>query len=292
MHDAISVRTPAKINLSLDIIGKRQDGYHFVRSIMQAITIFDEMTVTPNGLGEIRITCSNEDIPCDHRNLAYKAAIAFFKYVECEPNGIDINIEKTIPALAGLAGGSSNAAGAIVALNALMETGLSIDELCNIGNNVGADIPFCISGGTSLAEGVGDILSPLPNIPECYIVVVKPNVDINTAEAFQKYDLIDNMKTSELNDIIASIVVQDLEKTASLLFNSFEFATDYDEIADLKKKMLDMGAMGALMTGSGSAVYGIFEKKKQATRCADEISENYSFVKVCTPHHGGVEIIN
>jgi len=291
MQDSISVRTPAKINLSLDILGKRHDGYHFVKTIMQAVSIFDEIKIEPNEAGEIRIFCDTPEIPCDERNLAYKASIAFFKHIGCEPNGIDITIEKNIPAFAGLAGGSSNAGGVIVALNALMGTELSVDELCDIGEEVGADVPFCIIGATALAEGVGDILSPLPNMPECYIVIVKPDFDISTAEAFEKYDLFDVPKVSEFNDVIAALAMQDIEKLSSLLFNALEFASNQPEISRIKEEMKEMGALGALMTGSGSAVYGIFEKKKHASRCAEELSEKYKFVEVCTPFHSGAQII-
>lgn len=291
MQDSISVRTPAKINLSLDILGKRHDGYHFVKTIMQAVSIFDEIRIEPNEVGEIRIFCESPNIPCDDSNLAYKAAIAFFKHINCEPSGIDIAIEKNIPSLAGLAGGSSNAGGVIVALNELMETDLSDDELCDIGAKVGADVPFCIIGATALAEGVGDILSPLPNLPECFIVIVKPDFDISTSEAFKKYDLFDVPKVSEFDDIIAAIALQDIEKISSLLFNALEFAADHSEILRIKQEMTEMGALGALMTGSGSAVYGIFEKKRHAVKCAEEFSEKYDFVEVCTPFNAGAQII-
>jgi len=291
MQDSISVRTPAKINLSLDILGKRHDGYHFVKTIMQAVSIFDEITVAPNEAGEIRIFCDSPDIPCDSRNLAYKAAIAFFNHIQCEPNGLDITIEKKIPALAGLAGGSSNAGGVLVALNELMETELSVDELCDIGAKIGADIPFCIIGATALAEGVGDILNPLPNLPECYILIVKPDIDISTTEAFSKFDEFEIPKVSEFDEMIAAIAMQDIKKISNLLFNALECAADHDEITRIKEEMIEMGALGALMTGSGSAVYGIFERKRHAVKCAEELSEKYSFVEICTPHNSGIEII-
>lgn len=291
MQDSVSVRTPAKINLSLDILGKRYDGYHFVKTIMQTVSVFDEITVQPNEASEIRIFCDMPDIPCDFKNLAYKAAIAFFEHIDKTPNGIDITINKTIPALAGLAGGSSNAAGMVVALNELMETNLSIDELCDIGEKIGADVPFCIVGGTALAEGVGDILTQLPNIPECYILIVKPKINISTPEAYSKFDLLEVPKSSEFDDMIAAIAMQDIEKISNLLFNALEYASDCNEILRIKEEMLDMGALGALMSGSGSAVYGIFEKKKHASKCAEVFSQTYDFVEVCTPHYGGIEII-
>lgn len=291
MQDSISVRTPAKINLSLDILGKRYDGYHFVKTIMQTVSVFDEITVEPNEVNEIRIFCDTQGIPCDCNNLAYKAAIAFFEHIDSSPSGIDITIAKNVPAMAGLAGGSSNAAGMIVALNELMETNLSISELCDIGEKIGADVPFCIVGGTALAEGVGDILNQLPNIPECYILIVKPELNISTPEAYAKFDMLDVPKSSEFDDMIAAIAMQDIEKISSLLFNALEYAADCDEITRIKDEMIEMGAMGALMSGSGSAVYGIFEKKRYASKCAEAFSQKYDFVEVCTPHYGGVDII-
>lgn len=291
MQDSVSVRTPAKINLSLDILGKRYDGYHFVRTIMQTVSLFDEITVTPNEVNEIRIFCDTPGIPLDCTNLVYKAAIAFFEHVNIQPSGIDITINKNIPAMAGLAGGSSNAAGMIVALNELMETELSISELCDIGEKIGADVPFCISGGTAVAEGVGDILNQLPNIPDCHILIVKPDINISTPEAYSKFDALEYTKSSEYEDLVAAIAMQDLEKMSGLLFNALEYAADNSEIFKIKEEMLDMGALGALMSGSGSAVYGIFEKRKLAARCAEAMEEKYNFVEICAPHNTGAEII-
>lgn len=291
MQDSISVRTPAKINLSLDILGKRHDGYHFVKTIMQAVSLFDEITIQLNNSEEIKIFSECPQIPCDDTNLAYKAAIAFFNHIDSEPVGINITITKRIPALAGLAGGSSNAAGVLVALNELMGTKLSVDELCDIGEKIGADVPFCITGATAVAEGVGDILSPLPNLPECFIVIVKPDFDISTAEAFKKYDLFDVPKVSQFDDMIAAIATHDIETISSLLFNALEYAAENHEITKIKEEMLEMGALGALMTGSGSAVYGIFEKKRGAIKCAEELSLTYNFVEVCTPFDSGAEIV-
>ena len=134
----------------------------------------------------------------------------------------------------------------------------------DIGEKIGADVPFCITGATAVAEGVGDILSPLPNLPECFIVIVKPDFDISTAEAFKKYDLFDVPKVSQFDDMIAAIATHDIETISSLLFNALEYAAENHEITKIKEEMLEMGALGALMTGSGSAVYGIFEKKRGA----------------------------
>ncbi len=291
MQDSVSVRTPAKINLTLDILGKRYDGYHFVKTIMQTIAVFDKIVVEPNQEDTIRIFCDTEGIPCDSKNLVYKAAIAFFEHIQMQPQGIDIHIDKSIPAMAGLAGGSSDAAGMIVALNEMLNTNLSEDTLCEIAEKIGADVPFCIKGGTAVAEGVGDIITQIPDIPECYILVVKPDINISTPEAYAKFDMLEFAKSSKFEDMVAAIATQNLEEMSALLFNALEYAADCDEINDIKNQMLNCGAMGALMSGSGSAVYGIFEKKKFASKCAEIFEDKYSFVEVCTPHFGGVEII-
>lgn len=295
MKDGVSVRTPAKINLTLDIIGKRNDGYHFLRSIMQSVSIYDTVTVyIDDECDDFAIVCDTSGIPCDKTNLVYKAAKAFFDYFEADvPKGITIEINKKIPQLAGLAGGSADAAATIVALNKLYEKDLPTTELNKIAEKVGSDVPFCVCGGTMLAEGVGSILSPLPSLPECYIVIAKPdNVDISTSEAYAKYDLFDVPYISLFDDIIASLAVSKLESICSFLFNALEVAANHSEINTLKQKMTELGAIGVLMTGSGSAVYGIFDKKRTAQKCADELSSNYSFTAVCTPCEHGAEIID
>lgn len=291
MQDSVTVRAPAKINLTLDILGKRQDGYHFVRTIMQTISVFDELEVKRNEENSIRIFCDTEGIPCDERNLAYKAAATFFEFNGMSPVGIDIHIDKTIPAMAGMAGGSSDAAAMIVALNELLNTKLDEETLCEIAGKIGADVPFCITGGTATAEGVGDIITALPNMPECFIVVVKPDFNISTPEAYAEFDKLEFTESSDYEEIVAAIATSNLEVVASSLFNALEFAADSDEITAIKKQMLEEGALGALMTGSGSAVYGIFEKKKYAHKCADDLKEKYEFVEVCTPLSAGAQII-
>lgn len=291
MRDFVSVLAPAKINLSLDILGKRNDGYHTLRTIMQTVSVFDKISIKPNGLSKTRITCNHHSIPCDKSNLVYIAAVSFFKATDCILDGMDIDIFKGIPSLAGLGGGSSDAAAMIVGLNALMETGLSEKELCNIGTEVGADVPFCIIGSTALCEGIGEIITPVHTIADCYIVIVKPDLNISTPEAFKKYDALKVPQKSEFDDLIASLNGSDIKKTSSLLFNSLEYAIDNPVIGTIKKELLNNGALGALMSGSGSAVYGIFEKKKQAQKCFNLLKDKYPFCEICTPYNKGCEIV-
>lgn len=292
MPDSISVKAPAKINLSLDILGKKQNGYHIVRTIMQAISLYDDITVTKNNTESINIFCDNPSVPCDKTNLVYKAAEKFFAHINRKIQGFDIHITKRIPSMAGLAGGSADAAATLVALDYLMDTHLSDDVLCLIGSKVGADVPFCIKGATAVGEDIGDILTPLPPLSDCYIVVVKPDVSISTPEAFIKYDSIETPATSDFNSLVMAIKSQNIAKTSALLFNALEYASDHPQIISLKNKILKLGASGSLMTGSGSAVYGIFTDKLAAEKCIDILKKSYNFVKICSPVDNGVIFVD
>ena len=182
-----TVRAAAKINLFLDITGKRSDGYHIVNMVMQSVSLYDEVTVTiEKGDGEINVSCTDESIPCDETNTAYQAVKAFFEYAQIKPKNVWVKIKKRIPSQAGMAGGSTDASAVLVALNEMLDTGFSQDELAEIAEHIGADVPFCIYGGTMTASGIGTILTPLPEMPECYIVVVKPDIKISTKEAYEK----------------------------------------------------------------------------------------------------------
>lgn len=290
MENSITVRTPAKINLTLDIVGKRTDGYHFMKTIYQAVDLHDTVTVQLREDEKIDVVCDRPQVPHGESNLVYKAALAFFEYTGVPFNGMGISIEKNIPLQAGLAGGSSNAAGVLVALNELFKTRLPLHQLCEIGVKLGADVPFCLTGGTALAEGIGDILLPLPNCPECYIVLAKGTQGISTAEAFQKYDRLLIPRHPDTDEMIAAIAVGDVPRIAELCLNVLESAADLEEIGQLKNILLENGALCAHMTGSGSAVFGIFEKKKQAAACLDELKDAADFAELCEPVETGIQI--
>ena len=290
MDNSIAVRTPAKVNLTLDIVGKRTDGYHFMKTVLQAVSLYDIVTIRLQDDEKIYITCDHQGVPCDESNLAYKAARAFFGYTDVPVTGMNISIQKNIPMQAGLAGGSADAAGVLVALNNLFNTRLSLHELCEIGVKLGADVPFCLTGGTALAEGIGEILMPLPNLPECYIVIAKGTQGVSTAEAFKRYDSLLVTKHPDTDEMIAAIAVGDIPRAAQLCLNVLEKAADLDSIHSLKSMMLKNNALCSHMTGSGSAVFGIFGKKKHALSCADELKKIADFVEVCTPVETGIEI--
>lgn len=296
MFRSITLKAPAKINLILDIVGKRADGYHNLRSVMQAISIFDYVTLNVKGekceLPEISITCDKPDIPTDESNIAYKACKAFFNHSGEMPfKKIKIHIEKNIPSGAGLGGGSADGAAVLIGLNRLCNYIYSVEELCKIGASVGADIPFCINGGTALCEGIGEIITPLKPLPECEILVVKPEISISTPLSYKKFDELDNPRLSDFDAFINALENYNLQRISFTLSNSLEDVTDESIINDIKNDMLKSGALGSVMTGSGSAVFGIFDDKTAAEKCAEKFNEQM-FSQVCKPLESGSEIVN
>lgn len=279
-----TVRAAAKINLFLDITGRRGDGYHIVSMIMQSVSLYDEVTVTvEKGDGEINISCTDESIPCNETNTAYKAVREFFKYAEIKPKNVWVKIKKRIPSQAGMAGGSTDAAAVLVALNEMLDTGFSQDELAEIAENIGADVPFCIYGGTMTASGIGTILTPLPEMPECYIVVVKPDIKISTKEAYAKSDSMGYEQCRSAEPMADAICRGDIQAVGKALYNKFEEVVEVPEIDRIKSCMKEYGAEGALMTGSGSAIFGIFEEKSDADDCMNELERHFENVWLTEP---------
>lgn len=284
---SIKLKAPAKINLILDIVGKRKDSYHDLRSVMQTISIFDYVTLTVNGekseFPDISITCNDPDIPADKRNIAYKSCCAYIKSVGEVPfDSIEIYIDKHIPSGAGLAGGSADGAAVILGLNRLCGDLLSTDELCKIGASVGADVPFCIVGGTALCEGIGDKITPLKPLPDCEILVVKPEISISTSLSYKRFNELENPQLSDFDSFMNALNSGDLKSISKTLSNSLEDVTDVSIIQDIKNEMLMSGALGCDMTGSGSAVFGIFDNKEKARKCADKFSGRM-FCEICLP---------
>lgn len=291
MESTVTVRTPAKINLTLDIVGKRTDGYHFMKTVMQSISIYDSVTLEQNTTGGITVFCNSDNVPSDETNTAFKAAKAFFEYAEIKNKGLQIIIDKKIPVQAGLAGGSADAAGVIVGLNELYNAELSVNELCEIGVKVGADVPFCIVGGTALAEGIGELLTPLPDLSDCFIVVAKGEKGISTAEAFEKIDSGLILNHPDSDGMIAAIASGNIPEIGPLCLNVFENVTSLSDIDEIKDVMKQNHALCAVMSGSGSSVFGIFEKKRYANACEEELSRIADFVQICTPVSEGAQII-
>lgn len=287
----ITVKAAAKINLMLDILEKLPNGYHSLWMIMQSVSVYDRVSVEKKTSGGITISCSEDGIPTDERNIAYKAAEKFFDFCGEEDRNIHIAIEKNIPHAAGLAGGSADGAAVITALNSLYEKNLPVKKLCQIGVKVGADVPFCIQGGTMLAQDIGQVLSQLPDMPSCFFVLAKPQQGVSTAEAYAAVDSI-NLRHPDAHTMFRSVVDGDLNGIAKSLGNVFEQAVDVHERVSIKEIMRNNDAMGCCMSGSGPTVFGIFENSENAEKCAQELSKKIKgiTVHVCTPAEYGCEI--
>ena len=291
MNKTISVKAYAKLNLFLEITGKRDDGYHLLRSVMQSISLYDVLRFEFTEGNDVKLLSNDENMPLDKKNLVWKAIDAFYRSVDVQRMGVSVYIQKNIPSMAGMAGGSSDAAATLVALNELYGKPLTSEELCEIGATLGADVPFCIVGGTVLCEGVGDILTKLDDIPDCCFAVAKPDIGISTPEA---YKLFDNMTITDKPDykgFKAGLVSGDIKKIADNLYNSLEIACNLDEINEIKSRFVDFGALNSMMTGSGSAVFGIFKDTVKAEYAISQF-DDVPFTGVFKPVNKGVEIIS
>lgn len=286
----IKVKAYAKINLMLDIIYKRTDGYHDLFMIMQSIGIYDTVTVSETESKKITITCNIDDIPLDEHNIAYKAAAAFFAETKIKNKGINIDIVKRIPHAAGMAGGSADGAGVLVALNELTNAGLTDDELCKIGVKIGADVPFCIKGGTLLAQGIGDVLNKVRPLRKCYIVIAKPDCSVNTACAYRQFDECGKEHTPDKLGMLYAMQSRDLKEICSKMENVFEQFIAVDNKVEIKEIMRNNSALGVCMSGSGPTVFGIFDDKDKAEKCAAQLKPLAKDIAVTVPVSKGCRI--
>ncbi len=262
----MTVNAPAKINIALDITGKRPDGYHELLMIMHEIPLYDTVTVEHDS--KISVSGNKPDIPYNEKNIAYKAAAEFFAYTKIS-GGAKIYLEKNIPDGAGLGGGSSDGAAVIKSLNKLYGACLSAEEMRDIAVKIGADVPFFITGGTCIAQGIGEKLTPISPLAPCFILLVKPNFSISTADAYKKADTAGTFPHASVYDIAENI--SDIKYVGKNMFNVLELAADSAEIRELKDIMTANGACGAMMTGSGSCVFGLFETEEGAKKCVEKI---------------------
>lgn len=275
--DKITIEAPAKINLSIDILRKRPDEYHEVEMIMQTISLYDVISLEIIDAG-IEIECDKKYIPQGERNIAYKAAkLLLDKYSLCK--GIKIIIEKNIPIAAGLAGGSTDAAAVLKGMNYLFKLNINSKELSALGKQIGADVPFCINGGTMLAKGIGEELSSLNTLNKFFVVLVKPDIRVSTKWVYQSLNLNDIKLRPNTNLIIDAISKNDIKKLAGNMTNVLENVTErkYPIIAQIKKDLLDYGAHGSIMSGSGPSVFGIFTDFNVAKHAFDTLRRNKSF---------------
>ena len=267
----------AKLNLTLDVLDKREDGYHDIRSIMLATSLRDDIQIDLETGEPWELSCNCEDVPTDERNLAWKAAKVFFDELGGDPNGLHIHITKRIPSQAGLGGGSADAAAVLRALNEWRGYPLSILALAELGAQIGSDVPFCVLGGAALCEGRGEKLTKLPDAPEMFFVICKPDISFSTPELYSKLDAVTIAKRPETNLMRSALQRGDLEQIGKELCNVFEQVAiaDYPELNYIKSVMMTYGAYGTLMTGSGSAVYGIFDSFEYAAVACTMLKENY-----------------
>ncbi len=276
-------RSYAKINLTLDVLGRRENGYHDIKMIMQTVSLFDLVLTDKTDRG-ISVSTNLRYLPTNEKNIAYRAAAEFFARTGIK-GGAKIMIHKNIPVAAGLAGGSGNCAAVLTSVNMLYNNPLSFDELKEAGAALGADVPYCFDGGTQMAEGIGEILSPLPPMGDAHILLVKPPINVSTAAVYEKIDSAPIPARPDTDAMVKALADKDITRTAASLCNVMESVTEkmYPIIGGIKKKMIMNGALGAVMSGSGPTVFGIFDDFKTAKKSADSFSLQFKDVFLTRP---------
>lgn len=273
----------AKINLSLDVLGKREDGYHELAMVMATVDLADTLTFLHEGEG-LRVESQVSFLPTDRTNLAAAAAIAFQKATGRKVEPLTIQMDKHIPVCAGTAGGSSDAAAVLRYLDRVMETRFSLEELQAIGATVGSDVPYCIMGGTALAEGRGERLTPLPPLPPCPVVLCKPNFPVSTPALFNQIDRCKIRRRPDTKGIVDALKAQDLQGVARRLYNVFEDVLQPRQkrtVESIKNTLVNQGALGAAMTGTGPTVFGLFDGESAARAACAELLDYYPNTFLC-----------
>lgn len=275
----------AKLNLTLDVLGKREDGYHDLRSVMQTISIRDDIEIDIGTGKPWSLECSAEGIPTDESNLAWKAAQVFCTALNKEPDGLAIRIRKRIPSGAGMGGGSADAAAVLRALNRHYGSPLSILALAELGQQVGSDVPFCVLGGTAMVEGRGERLRKLPEIPDCVFVICKPDFSVSTPELYRKLDTVAIARHPDNRAMESALIASDLGKVADLIENVFDpvVTAEHLELNYIKSICNSYGALGMQMTGSGSAIFAIMPSFEYAAVVCNMLKENYPNVFIAKP---------
>lgn len=266
--DSIRLKVRAKINLGLDVLGKREDGYHEVRMVMQTIGIYDRLILTKIPEEEIRITSNLAFLPVNENNLIYKA-IKLLKDEYHFPGGISVDLNKFIPVAAGMAGGSTDAASTMFGVNRLFGLNLSMGKMMELGVRLGADVPYCVMRGTALAEGIGEKLTRITPVPHMWILIAKPQINVSTRLVYEQLDMGGIQKHPDIDGIIRAIEAQDVVRIAQSMGNVLENVTVplYPVIETIKQDMLSHGAINAMMSGSGPTVFGIFPDEQTTLAC-------------------------
>ena len=280
----MEIQAFAKLNLTLDILGKREDGYHDLRMVMQSITLADTLTLEENRGEGLRVSANLRFLPTGEKNLAAAAALRFWEALGREPEDLDIRIEKRIPVCAGMAGGSSDAAAVLRALNQRAGEPFSPQELAKMGERVGSDVPYCVLGGTALAEGRGEMLTPLAPLPRCWVVACKPDFPISTPELFAQADRVKLRRRPDTAGLVAALEAGDLGGVARRMYNVFEDvlpARLYTRVAEIKNDLIQCGALGANMSGSGPTAFGLFDRLEAAQEARACLAQRYRDTFLC-----------
>lgn len=286
--DKIKLKALGKINLGLDVLGRRPNGYHDVRMVMQTVYLYDQILLEKTDKEGISLETNLFYLPVNENNLAYRATKMLIDEFAIK-EGVHISLEKHIPVAAGMAGGSSNAAAVLYGMNRLFQLGLTDQELMDRGVQLGADVPYCIMRGTVLAEGIGEKLTPLPAMPKCHVLLAKPPISVSTQKVYEKLDAQKVTKHPDIDGILLGLQTGDLKKITSSMGNVLENVTitEYPQIESIKDVMKEEGALNAMMSGSGPTVFGIYDDKMLARRAAARIREEQlaKQVHVTTMHN-------
>ena len=283
---SLRIKAAAKLNFSLDILGIRPDGYHEMDMVMQTIDLFDDVELSKAGT----ISVFSNGSPDGPENLAWKAAEAFFRAAKCS-GGARIRLTKRIPAQAGMAGGSADAAAVLIGLNALYDARLSPEALRDAGLSVGADVPYCLIGGTARVRGIGEIVEPMSPFLSGYLVVAKPATGISTAEAFRRFDRAENLRHPDIAALLSVMEKGQLDALSLFMENVLEQSEQNETVETLRQELLKNGALAALMTGSGSAVFGLFSEKEAASRCAVALAGENRQIFVTKHYPKGITLL-
>ena len=286
--NCVTVLAPAKLNLALDVVGTLPNGYHDLDMTMQAITLHERVVLCRSPYLNLRLPGS--PVAPNNKNTAIKAALAFFDYTGLLA-GVDITIYKSTPVRAGMAGGSADAAAVLVGMNALYGARLSMSELCALGAKIGADVPFALMGGTCRVQGVGDLLKALPPVPDCWFTVVMPDYGVSTPEAFAAYDKVGSSTHPDCEAQEKAIRAEDLAGVCAAAGNALEECSGAKDTNAIKALLKDHGAVTALMTGSGAAVFGVFRDEASAQAAVAAARQRWKQVYLARPDRGGARVI-
>lgn len=277
MGQPLHLKAYAKVNLGLDVIRRRDDGYHEVKMIMQTVKLYDRITMERNSSGQITLSTNLPYLPVNEKNLVYRA-INIIREAYHIKDGVHAEIQKHIPVAAGMAGGSTDAAAAFVGMNQLFSLGITQETLMEYGVGLGADIPYCIMRGTALSEGIGELLTPLPSIPDCWFLIAKPTFSMSTKFVYENLHLNENTVHPDIDGMVQALHEQNLRGITDRMGNVLEEVTErhYPDIGKIKKRMKEKGALNALMSGSGSTVFGIFTSREAAETAARACHQDFS----------------